>query len=48
MDFNKVPNLYQQRKYILTLSKWTDLQKLKIVLPRDVHDLYDNLLHEQN
>lgn len=28
-----------------TLSKWNDLQKLKIVLPKDVHDYYDNILH---
>ncbi|CAI6355942.1 unnamed protein product [Macrosiphum euphorbiae] len=47
IDFNKeAPNLYQSRN-VLTLSKWNDLQKLKGVLPRDVHDFYDNLPHEQ-
>jgi len=46
IDFNKeAPNLYQSRN-VLTLSKWNDLQKLKGVLPRDVH-FYDNLPNEQ-
>lgn len=47
IDFNKeVPNLYQRRN-VLTFSKWSDLQKLKMVLLKDFHDFYDNLPHEQ-
>jgi len=33
---------------VLSFSKWSDLQKLKIVLPRDVHDFYDNLPHKHD
>ncbi|KAF0718089.1 DDE-1 domain-containing protein, partial [Aphis craccivora] len=43
---DKLPCLYKCR-LPLTLSKWKDLQKLKIVLPRDAHDFYDNLSHHQ-
>lgn len=47
IDFNKeVPNLYKRRN-VLTLSKWSDLQKFKIVLTKNVHDFYDNVPHEQ-
>jgi len=46
VDITKeMPRLYQNRK-VLSFSKWSDLQKLKIVLPRDVHDFYDNLPHK--
>ncbi|XP_008185188.1 uncharacterized protein LOC100161732 isoform X2 [Acyrthosiphon pisum] len=46
VDINKeVTSLYQNRM-VLSFSKWSDLQKLKIVLPRDVHDFYDNLPHK--
>ncbi|XP_060848375.1 uncharacterized membrane protein-like [Rhopalosiphum padi] len=38
------PCLYNSRIPI-TLSKWIDLQKLKTVLPTDVHDYYDNIPH---
>lgn len=31
----------------LSLSKWEDLQKLKAVLPVDVHSFYDNLPHKK-
>jgi len=32
----------------LTLSKWTDLQKLKKFLPQDTHSFYDTLLHHKD
>jgi len=31
----------------LTLSKWEDLQKLKAVMPVDVHPFYNNLPHKK-
>jgi len=32
----------------LTLSKWEDLQKLKAVMPVDVHSFYNSLPHKKN
>jgi len=31
----------------LTLSKWEDLQKLKAVMPVDIHPFYNNLPHKK-
>lgn len=43
----KLKKLYNER-IPLTISKWNDLQKLKTVLPRDVHYFYDNLPQLKN
>jgi len=44
-ELNKeYPKLYA-KQIPLTLSKWTDLQKLKHVLPVDTHAFYDSLPH---
>lgn len=41
---NIIPKLYN-KQIELTLSKFTDLQKLKKVLPEDTHHFYNNLPH---
>lgn len=42
ININSYKPLYK-KEIDLTLSKWEDLQKLKTVIPVDLHYFYDNL-----